>query len=102
VIAVGGEADMNADGELQDAIREAVRATVEGGGERVIVIDLAEATFVDSRIIGTLVRWSQDLGAKDWKVPLVCDDEQLLRLFAAIGLAQTLDIHPTLASAQAV
>jgi len=102
VIAVGGEADANAERELEDAFREAVRATLEVGGERAIVIDLGGATFVDSRILGILVRWSEDLRDKDWKVPLVCDDERLLRLFAMTGVARSLDIHPTLASAQAV
>ena len=61
VVAIGGEADATAERELEGAVREAVRDVLATGRERFLVIDLSESTFVDSRIIGILVRWVEDL-----------------------------------------
>jgi anti-sigma B factor antagonist len=101
VVAVGGEADASAERDLAGAVREAVRDVLATGGERFLVIDLSESTFVDSRIIGVLVRWVEDLGEKGWRVPVVCADERLLRLFRAIGLEGTFEIFPSREAAEA-
>jgi len=101
VVAIGGEADAAAERELEGAVREAVRDVLATGRERILVIDLSESTFVDSRIIGILVRWVEDLGKKGWRVPVVCADERLLGLFRAIGLEGTFEIFPSRAAADA-
>jgi anti-anti-sigma factor len=101
IVAIGGEADASAERELEDAVREAVREVLAVGDERFLVIDLTENTFVDSRIIGILVRWVEDLGEKGWRVPLVCTDERLLGLFRTVGLEGTFEIFPSREAAEA-
>jgi anti-sigma B factor antagonist len=99
VVAVSGEADATAAPALDDAVQAAVRAVLEAGAERTIIIDLTETTFIDSRTIGVLATWVEELGAKGWRVPIVCTDSNLLRLFGLIGLEQTFDFFPTRAAA---
>ena len=101
LVAVGGEADASAERDLENAVREAIRQVLAVGDERFLVIDLTESTFVDSRIIGILVRWVEDLGEKGWRVPLVCADERLLGLFRTIGLENTFEIFPSREAAEA-
>jgi anti-anti-sigma factor len=100
VVAVGGEADASAERDLEDAVREAVRDVLAVGSERFLLIDLSESTFVDSRIIGILVRWVEDLGEKGWRVPVVCADDRLLGLFRTIGLEGTFEIFPSREAAE--
>ena len=100
MITVGGEADATAAQELEEAVRGAVREVLAAGRERMIVIDLSEATFLDSRMIGILVRWVEDLGEKGWRVPVVCTNERMLRVFRAIGLEGTLDIFASREAAE--
>jgi anti-sigma B factor antagonist len=101
VITIGGVADTMAAPEFERAVTEAVREVLETGLHRMLVVDLSEATFVDSRMIGAIVKWAEDLRHKGWQMPLVCDDPNMLRVFRAIGLEQVLDIRPTLEDAQA-
>lgn len=100
VIAVGGAADTTAAPAFEQTVQAAVRTVLAEGRERTIVVDLSSATFVDSRMIGSLVTWVEDLAAKGWRIPLVCEDPNMLRVFRAIGLEQTFDIHDTLESAE--
>jgi anti-anti-sigma factor len=99
IVVIGGDADVLAAGEVDGLIHKAVSDTLASGGERVIVLDLSTATFVDSRMISVIVSWVEKLGERDWRVPVVCDDERMLGVFSAIGLDGTLDIHPTLDAA---
>jgi hypothetical protein len=50
-------------------------------------------------MISVIVSWVEKLGEREWRVPVVCDDERMLGVFSAIGLDGTLDIHPSLDSA---
>ena len=91
VIAVTGEADASASPGLDDALRGAVLSAVADGGERTIIVDLSEASFVDSRTIGVLVSWSEQLEPKGWRMPIVCTDPKMLGLFGVLGLEATFD-----------
>ncbi len=101
MVAVGGDADTTAAADFERTVGAAVRDVLAAGRERMLVVDLSGATFIDSRMIGVLVTWVEDLGGKGWRMPLVCDDPKMLRVFRAIGLEQTFDIHPSLAAAEA-
>lgn len=95
VVVVAGEADTGASNALDDSLRSAMLSAVGGGANRAIVIDLSATTLLDSRTIGVLASWVEQLGGKGWHVPIVCSDPNLLRLFRLIGLEQTFDFAAT-------
>jgi anti-anti-sigma factor len=99
VVAIGGDADLNAAAELEDALSRAAIETLGSGDERVIVIDLSGSNFVDSRTISVIVSWVEKLAGRAWRVPIVCSDERLLSVFTAVGLEDELDFYPTLEAA---
>lgn len=80
VIAVLGDADLMSADALYAAIEEAA-----GAHDR-IVVDLSGATLLDSRTIGVLAGWVERLRGRGATMPIVCDDANVLRLFATIGL----------------
>ena len=85
-VCVTGEADMTAAPHLEGAIRAASEKAP------LVVVDLTAATFIDSRTIGVLVNWTQDLDLTDGRLTVVCTDPNMLRVFRQIGLDQTLHI----------
>jgi anti-anti-sigma factor len=101
VVAVQGEADLTAAAALDNCIAEAVRTIPADGRERIIIIDLAEATFLDSRIVGVLVGRARELEGSGWRLPIVGADPHLMRLFRQMGLDRSLEFLPTRSAALA-
>jgi anti-sigma B factor antagonist len=94
VIAVGGELDMSAAPDL--------RATIDGAlddGAVTLVVDLSEATFIDSTGIGTLMAALHRLKEAGGTLEIVCVEPNLLRVFEIVGLDRQLSIHATTESA---
>lgn len=88
VVAIAGDADVSSADDLNAAIEEAT-------GNGPIVIDLSEATLVDSRTIGVLAGWHKTLRLTDGGLRLVATDPDLLRLFATIGLEREFEFFPS-------
>ena len=88
MVAIEGDADVSSADDLDAAIREAT-------GDGPIVIDLSEATLIDSRTIGVLAGWQKTLRLTDGGLRLVADDPDLLRIFATIGLEREFEFHPS-------
>jgi anti-sigma B factor antagonist len=88
LVAVGGELDMSAAPELRACIDRAI----EDGAVR-LVMDLTEATFIDSTGIGALMAGVQRLRSAGGSLELACDQPNLLRIFEIVGLHQQLSIH---------
>lgn len=101
MIAVAGEADANAAPAIDDAMRAAFLQAPAQGGERTIIVDLSEASFIDSRTIGVLVGWVEQLEPRGWRMPLVCRDPNMLRVFGMIGLQGTFDFFDSREAAAA-
>jgi anti-sigma B factor antagonist len=80
VVAVEGDADLNSAGALHAAIEEASRES------DVVIIDLSGATLIDSRTIGVLASWVQKRRDDGARMPIVCAEPNIRRLFATIGL----------------
>ena len=70
-------------------------AIEDATGNGPIVIDLSEATLVDSRTIGVLAGWHKTLRLTDGGLRLVAADPDLLRLFATIGLEREFEFFPS-------
>jgi anti-sigma B factor antagonist len=90
LIAVGGELDMSAAPDL--------RASIDGAledGAVTLLVDLSEATFIDSTAIGTLMAALNRLKASGGSLEIVCTEPNLLRVFEIVGLNRQLSIHAT-------
>jgi anti-sigma B factor antagonist len=96
VVTASGELDLNA----APALRETL-VRLAGFGKIDLVVDMGEATFIDSTVIGMLVSRLKSLSGVGGSLVLVCDDENVLRTFEIAGLARVFAIHATLASALA-
>jgi anti-sigma B factor antagonist len=88
VVAAGGELDMGA----APALRETIERLLEEG-VRVLVVDLNEATFIDSTTIGVLMGAKRRLRAAGGSLQIVCTEPNLLRIFEIVGLSQQLSIR---------
>lgn len=89
VVVVAGDADLMAADDLDSAIDGA-----RVGHDR-LVIDLDGVTLMDSRTIGVLVTWAQRLSAEGASMPIVCSEENVLRLFRTMGLDREFEFFPT-------
>jgi anti-sigma B factor antagonist len=88
VVAVGGELDMGAAPALRDTIERLIEEGVE-----TLVVDMNEATFIDSTSIGILMAAKRRLRARGGSLQLVCTEPNLLRIFEIVGLSQQLSIR---------
>ena len=86
-IAAGGELDMFAAPALRDALEEALEASVPR-----VLLDLADATFVDSTTIGTLLGASKRLRESGSRLQLHCTNRNILRTFEIAGLERVIDV----------
>ena len=93
VVSVAGDADLNS----ADQLREALAVAAERDGT--VVVDLAEATLLDSRTIGVLATVAQRLRGEGRALRVACADANVLRLFSTIGLEGEFDFRPTVDAA---
>lgn len=86
---MSGDADLTAAATLDSAIERAAEEH-----ER-IMVDLSRATLLDSRTIGVLAGWVDKLRSRGAKLPIVCADANVLRLFTTIGLDREFEFFAT-------
>jgi anti-sigma B factor antagonist len=91
VIAVHGQADLHTAPELRSAISAALDGGVSG-----LVIDLSEATFIDSMTLGVLLGAVKRLRPSGGKVGIVCADSHIRRIFEITLLDRVFAIVDTL------
>ena len=97
VIAVHGQADLHTAPELRNAITAAL-----DGGATGLVVDLSEATFIDSMTLGVLLGAVKRLRPSGGKVGIVCVDQHIRRIFEITLLDRVFSLHGDLDSARAV
>lgn len=97
VIAVHGQADLHTAPELRTAITAAL-----DGGARGLVVDLSEATFIDSMTLGVLLGAVKRLRPSGGKVGIVCADPHIRRIFEITLLDRVFAIHGDRDGARAV
>jgi anti-sigma B factor antagonist len=90
VVEVLGEADLYTAPEL----KERLLRLIEAGNKR-LVVDLSEATFIDSTILGVLVGAIKRLQPAQGSVAIVSADEKTTALFEITGLDHLFTIHAT-------
>jgi anti-sigma B factor antagonist len=96
VVTASGELDLNA----APALRETLIRLIELG-QVDLIVDLGEATFIDSTVIGVLVGRLNALRKLGGSLVLVCQNENVLRTFEIAGITRALAVHATLTEALA-
>lgn len=96
VIAVRGQADLHTAPELRAAITAALDRGASG-----LVIDLSDATFVDSMTLGVLLGAVKRLRPSGGKVSIVTDDPHIRRIFEITLLDRVFTLHADRGSARA-
>jgi len=96
ILSIGGEVDLFTAPQLEEGLSELTAA-----GARRIVVDLAGAAFIDSTVLGVLLKTLTRLDAGGGGLVLVSNDRRILKVFEVTGLARVFRIEPTLTGAVA-
>ena len=88
VIELGGEVDLYTAPEFKERMVELIDA-----GKTHIVVDLSEATFIDSTTLGVLVGGVKRLRPSGGSLALVCTDQNISKIFEITGLDRVFPIH---------
>ncbi len=96
VVAVEGEADLHSAPELE---RE-LRGVLDLGG-RSVAIDLGAVGFIDSTVLGLLLRFHPRFRARGGELVLVSDDRRILRTLEITGLNRIFRVERRLGDALA-
>jgi anti-sigma B factor antagonist len=94
IVSLGGEIDLSTAPQLEQELT----GLTENGARR-IVVDLAGAEFVDSTVLGVLLKALTRLHAHSGELVLVSDDLRILKIFEVTGLGRVFRIEPTLTAA---
>ena len=88
MISVRGQADLHTASDLRGAISGAIdRGAVH------LVVDLSEATFIDSMTLGVLLGAVKRLRPAGGTVSVVCDDPHIRRIFEITLLDRVFALH---------
>jgi anti-sigma B factor antagonist len=95
IIAVRGQADLHTAPQLREAMTNAI-----DGGATSLIVDLSDATFVDSMTLGVLLGAVKRLRPHGGKVAVVCVSPHIRRIFEITLLDRVFALHETLDDAQ--
>ena len=96
VVSVSGEVDMHTAPEME---RELVEVLQLGGNS--VIVDLAEVGFIDSTVLGLLLRYQPRFRSRGGDLVLVSDDRRILRTLEITGLDRLFRIEQRLGDAVA-
>ena len=96
VVSVSGEVDLHTAPEME---RELVEVLQLGGNS--VVVDLAEVGFIDSTVLGLLLRYKPRFRSRGGDLVLVSDDRRILRTLEITGLDRVFRIEQRLGDAVA-
>ncbi len=88
VIELGGEVDLYTAPEFKERMVELIES-----GKKRIVVDLSQATFIDSTTLGVLVGGVKRLRPAGGALALVCTDQNITKIFEITGLDRVFSIH---------
>ena len=91
IIAVHGQADLHTAPQLREAMTTAI-----DGGATSLIVDLSDATFVDSMTLGVLLGAVKRLRPHGGKVAVVCVSPHIRRIFEITLLDRVFALHETL------
>lgn len=88
VLHVAGDVDFDAAPQFKRQITSRIDA-----GERRIVVDLSQVTFIDSTAIGVLIAAIRRLEAAGGSLSLACANDEVRGIFEAVGLENVVPLH---------
>jgi anti-sigma B factor antagonist len=88
VIELGGEIDLYTAPEFKQRMAEII-----DDGKTRVVVDLSQATFIDSTTLGVLVGGVKRLRPSGGSLALVCTDDNITKIFEITGLDRVFPIH---------
>lgn len=94
VVTIAGELDLHNARRIDAELDE----LVDGGAEHVVV-DLLEVPFLESTVLGVLVRQAGRLRRRGGELTIVTDDARVLRVFEVTGLGSHFRFRRSLADA---
>lgn len=95
VLALTGEVDVYTAPKLKEKMVEAI----EGGCAR-LVVNMDGVSFIDSSGLGVLVSALRRAREREGGVRIVCDRDNILKIFRITGLDKVFPIFPDLAEAE--
>ena len=95
-VAITGEADVFTAPELKEALAAAI-----AGGAKDVVVDLSEATFVDSTTLGLLIGTVRRLDPLGGTVAVAVGDPSVARIFEITRLDQVFSMFDSVDAALA-
>jgi anti-sigma B factor antagonist len=87
-VAVSGYVDFDAAPALKHSLVDCIEA-----GRSQLVVDLAEAGFIDSTAIGVLVGALKRLQESGGSLVVVCTNENVQSIFELVGLDEVITLH---------
>lgn len=97
VVSAGGDVDAGAAAELSAALATAADGV---NASTVVIVDLTEANFLDSRSMGVLAEWQARIRAAGGRLAITGARPEVHRLFTMIGLEQTFEFFASIAAAR--
>jgi anti-sigma B factor antagonist len=88
VIAVAGEVDLHSAPDLKAALLDAIDQ-----GAREVIVDMSQATFIDSTALGVLVGGLKRLRSVEGELALVCAERSIIRIFEITGLNRAFSLY---------
>jgi anti-sigma B factor antagonist len=88
VINLGGEVDLYTAPEFKERMVQIIEE-----GKKRVVVDLSDATFIDSTTLGVLVGGVKRLRPSGGSLALVCTDQNIQKIFEITGLDRVFPIH---------
>ncbi|MEA2449729.1 MAG: anti-sigma factor antagonist [Thermoleophilaceae bacterium] len=97
VLAVHGAADLATVPDFAAHLWRAVDA-----GEECILIDLAEAVFIDSRMVELLLQAAERVRRQEGQLAICCAGEEIRQVLDLCGVTRVLPVRPSRDEAFAV
>ena len=88
VIELGGEVDLYTAPEFKERMVQVIEE-----GKKHVVVDLSNATFIDSTTLGVLVGGVKRLRPAGGTLSLVCADQNIVKIFEITGLDRVFPIY---------
>lgn len=90
IVAVRGEIDLFTAPEFKQRVNAAIEAGIE-----LVLVDLNEASFIDSSSLGILISAHKRLRMRGDLLVIVCEVPAILNTFTITGLDGVLALEPT-------
>ena len=89
-VSVAGEVDLATAPELKEALGEVVSSGASG-----VLVDLSNATFIDSTTLGVLMGAVKRLRPAGGELVIACHDPNIRKIFEITLLDRIFEIYPT-------